>query len=179
MLKSTGPQSPVLLPLSGPRTPPDTPSQPIVSQRDPLGLMDPPRIPSPRTERLIEKRAFIRNEFRPATREWEEAAMLPVAKPTQSATEFDCYRRSMPRPREWYYPETTTVGRALPWQDRPWELQHERNVPLRRLPSKEAKAPLSTKSRMREGQVQLRKESDWDNQAMDFDCYAAHFALSS
>ena len=42
-----------------------TPPQPIVSERDPLALMDPPRLPSPRTARLIEKRAFIKNEFRP------------------------------------------------------------------------------------------------------------------
>ena len=87
VFECTRPQSPVLLPAVGPPTPPDTPSPPIVSERDPLGLWDRPRIRSPRTVKVIEKRAFIRDEIRPATRELEEAGMLPGAKPIDSAPE--------------------------------------------------------------------------------------------
>ena len=42
----------------------------------------------------------------------------------------------------------------------------------------EAKAPPSPRSRVREGQVQQRMEPHWDTQLLDFDSYAAHFALS-
>ena len=63
----------------------------------------------------------------------------------------------MPRAREWYYTETTTVGRALRLQDGPREIQHVRSEPLRPLPSKEAKAPPSPRSRVREGEGQNRK----------------------
>ena len=90
--------------------------------------MDRPRIPSPRTARLSERRAFIRNEVRPATKEWEEPGLLPGAKPVNSAPEFDCYGRPMPRPREWFYPTTTTVGRELRWHAKPWEIQHDRGL---------------------------------------------------
>ena len=48
VLESTSPQFPVMIPLVGPRTPPDTPPQPIVSESR-LGLVAQPRIPSPRT----------------------------------------------------------------------------------------------------------------------------------
>ena len=80
VLMSTGPQSPVLLPLVGPRKPPDTPPQPIVSTRDPIGLCDPPRIPSPWTSNIIGQRLKAQKENRPVTREWEEAGMLPGAR---------------------------------------------------------------------------------------------------
>ena len=85
VLESTSPESPVLLALVGPRTPPDTPPQPIVSERDPLGLMDPPRIPSPRMAHIIGQRWKALKEYRPATREWEEAGLLPGAKPVDAA----------------------------------------------------------------------------------------------
>ena len=61
--------------------------------------------------------------------------------------------------------------------DKPWEFKQDRGVPLRSLPSNEAKAAPSPKSRVREGQVEPRTESDWNTQVMDFDSYAAHFAL--
>ena len=83
----------------------------------------------------------------------------------------------MARPREGYYPETITLGRAFRWHDKPLVIQHDRNVPLRPLPSNKAKAPPIPKSRVCECQVQPRTESDWESQVMDFDSYSAHFAL--
>lgn len=70
------------------------------------------------------------------------------------------------------------VARALPWHDRPWDVQYARNVPLRRLPSKEPKAAASPKSQIREGQVQQRMESYKECEVTDFDSLAAHLALS-
>ena len=64
------------------------------------------------------------------------------------------------------------------WDDKTWEIQHDRGVPIRRLPTKEAKAASSPKSRGREGQVQPRTEANNEMQTMDFDSYAAHFALT-
>ena len=136
VLQSFCPQSPILLALLGTRTPRESPAQPIVSQREPLGLMAQPRIPSPRTSRVSEKGSFIRNEIRPASKEWEEPGLLPSAKPINSAPEFDLYGRPISRPREWYYVETTPVERALRWHDKPSEIQHGSGVPLRSIPSK-------------------------------------------
>ena len=52
------------------------------------------------------------------------------------------------------------VGITLRWHDRRWEIQHDRGVAIRQLPSKEAKAPPNRKIRIREGQVQPLTESD-------------------
>ena len=60
----------------------------------------------------------------------------------------------------------------------PWEVQNDRVEHINPLTSKEAKAPPSDRSRLREGHVHMRKELDSDSQAMDFDSFAAHFALS-
>ena len=152
----------MLLPLLGHRTQPLTPPQTIVSQRDPLGLIDPPRIPSPRTANIIGQRWKAKNEYRPATREWEEAGLLPGAKSVNGAPEFDWYGRPIPRPREWYYPKPHNLGREIGWNLGPWEVQYDRGIPLRQLPSKEPKAPPSPRSRVREGQVKQRTEPDWD-----------------
>ena len=84
----------------------------------------------------------------------------------------------MQRPREWFYPEVSTVGRALRWQDRQWEIQYDRNVPQRALPGKVAKAAPSPTTRVGEGQVQPREPTDEGGQAMDFERYTAFFALS-
>ena len=46
------------------------------------------------------------------------------------------------------------------------------------LPGKEAKAPPSPRSRLREGQVQPRMVSTEATQVVDFDTYAAFFALT-
>ena len=73
VLKATAPQSTVLLPLVGPHTTPGTPLQPIVSTRDPLGLSDPPKIPSHWTSNIIGQRLKAKKEYRPATRDWEQA----------------------------------------------------------------------------------------------------------
>ena len=97
-MKSIGPQSPVLIPLVGARTPSETPSQPIVYERDPLGLLDPPRMPSPPTANIIGQRWKTEKEYRPTTPNWKEAGLLPGARPVDIAQEFDCYGRRMPRP---------------------------------------------------------------------------------
>ena len=144
----------------------------MVSQRDPLRTTDQPRIPSPRTARIREKRAFILYEIRPANKELEEAGLLPGAKPINSAPVCDCYGRPMPRPREWYYPEKTTVEQALRWHVRTWDIKHDRNLPLRRLPSKQAKAPPNPKCRVSEGQLQSRTEANNEREVMDLEYYA-------
>ena len=72
--------------------------------------------------------------------------MLPGAKSVDSATEYNVFGGLVPRPPEWYYPQMTTVGRALRWHDKPWEIQSDRGLPLRQLPSEEAKASPSPKS---------------------------------
>ena len=64
------------------------------------------------------------------------------------------------------------------WRLERWEIQYDRCVPLPPFPCKKAKAPPSPNRRVREGQVTQRMEQDWDSQAMDFDSYAADFALS-
>ena len=64
------------------------------------------------------------------------------------------------------------------WNFVPSEVQYYRGVPLRPLSSKEAKAPRRRRIRMREGEVQPQKEAYWDAYVMDFESYAAHFALS-
>ena len=84
----------------------------------------------------------------------------------------------MPRPRQGFYPEVSTVGRALRWQDGCLEIQQYRNVLIRPLPRKESKAPRSPRSRLREGQLQPRVGIEEGAQVMDFDSYAAFFALS-
>ena len=76
-----------------------------------------------------------------------------------------------------YYPEVEKVGREITWRLGPWEVQYDRGLPLRPLPSKKAKAPLSPRSQVREGGVTRRMEQDVASQAMDFASYAAHFAL--
>ena len=159
----------MLLQLVGPRTPPLTPPPPIVSELDPLGLMDPPRIQSPSTGNITRQRWKAKMEYRRATREWQEAGLLPRAKAVDAAPEFDCYGRPIPRPREWYYPTPHNLARELGWNLVPREVQYDRGVLLRQLPSNKAKAPPSPRSRVREGQVQQRTEPDWDSQAMDFD----------
>ena len=146
--EATGPQSPVLLRLVGHGTPPYTPPQPIVSQRDPLGLCDPPRIASPRTSNVIGQRWKTKKGYLPATRDWEEAEMLPGAKPVDSPQEFDCYGRQVPRPREFYYPSPHHLGREICWNLGPWEVQEDRGEPLRPLPGKEAKAQPRPSSRV-------------------------------
>ena len=148
-LDSTSLQSPFFLPLVGPGTPPETSPQPIVSQRDPLGLLDKPRIPSPRTAQIIERRARLHKEYRPASKELEEAGSLPGGKPIGSVLELNCYGRLMPKPREWFYPEVSTVGLEMRCQDGPWEEQYDRSVPLPPIPGKEAKALPSPRSRLR------------------------------
>ena len=122
VLQFANSQPPALLPLAGPDTPPGTPPHPIFSQRDPLWLWDRTRIPSPRPARIIERRAFIRNDFRPANPEWKEAGLLPRGKPIGSAPEYYSYGSAVAQHRECFYPETTTVGRGMRWQDGPWEL---------------------------------------------------------
>ena len=107
-----------MLLLAGSRTPPRTPPPPMVSQRDPLGLWDRPRIPSPKTARVSEKRSFVGDEFRPATQEWEDAGLLPGAEPQNAAPEFNSYWSVVPRHLEWFYLEGTTVERTLRWQGR-------------------------------------------------------------
>ena len=72
----------------------------------------------------------------------------------------------------------STVGRALTWQDLPWEIQRNRNVTLRHLSGKEAKASPSRRSRLREGLVQPRVATAQEGQAMDFDSNAEFFLLS-
>ena len=126
----------------------------------------------------IERRSRICDEIRPATREWEEAGMVPVAKPIDSAPEYNVHAGLVPRPRERYYPETSKIGRVLRWHEKPWEIQYDRGVPHQHLSVKEAKAPPSPKCRLREGEVQQRTEPDWDAYVLDIDHYAAHFAFS-
>ena len=63
----------------------------------------------------------------------------------------------MPRPREWYYPKRHELRRELVWQAGPWEAQYDRGVPQPPLPGKQAKAPLSPTSRLREGGVRPRQ----------------------
>ena len=150
----------------------------MLSERDLLGFWDKPCIPSPTAARTIERRAFVRDDFRPATKQWEDAGLLPGAKPHDAPPEYNSYRSAVPRPREWFYPKVSTVGRALIWQDRPWEIQRNRNVPLRPLSGKQAKAFTSRRSRLREGQVQQRVATAEEGQAMDFYSYAAFFPLS-
>ena len=72
----------------------------------------------------------------------------------------------------------STVGRALTWQDRPWEIQRNRNVAVRRLSGREAKAFTSRRSRLREAKIEQRVATAEEGQAMDFDRYAAFFPLS-
>ena len=104
--------------------------------------------------------------------------MLPGANPVKLAPEYNYFGSLVPRPRECYYPETRTVGLELRWHHKPWEVQHDRNVPLRPLQSKEAKAPPSPTSRVRDGPVQPRTEENNEMQVMDFESYAAHFAVT-
>ena len=169
VLMSTGPRSPVLLPLVVPHTPPDTPPQLIVSTRDPLGLCDPPRIPSPRTSNFIGQRLKAHGQYRPVTREWEKAGLLPGVRPLDAPQGFDYYGRPIARPRELYYPRVEKVGREMTWRLGPWEIQHDRGVPPRPLPSRKAMAPPSPRSQVREGRVTRRMEQDWESQEMDFD----------
>ena len=65
-------QTPAFLPLAWPPPPQGTPPNPIVSQRDPLGLLDRHGIRSSRTAQIIQCRTRIRIEFRPASNEWED-----------------------------------------------------------------------------------------------------------
>ena len=104
--------------------------------------------------------------------------MLPGAEPHDASPEFNYYGSVVARVREWSYPELSTIERALRWHDRIWEIQYDRNVPLRALPGNEAKAPPSPRTLLREGQVQPRTESDQETRVMEFDSYAAHFALT-
>ena len=76
-----------------------------------------------------------------------------------------------------YNPETHKLGREITWKLGQREVQYDRGVPLRPLPGNQAKAPLSPRSQVRERHVTQRMEHDWVSQAMDLDCYAAHFAL--
>ena len=142
VLKSIGPQSPVLHPLLGPRATPYTPRQPILSQRDPLRLMDQPRISSQRTANSIGQRWLTEKGYRPATRDWQEAGLLPRARPVDTATEFDCYVGPVPRPRVFYYPSPHNLAREFSWNFGAWEVHHARGVPLRPLPSKEPRSGL-------------------------------------
>ena len=116
--------------------------------------------------------------FSQATQEWEDAGLLSGAKPIGSAPEYNSYGSIVPRPLEWFYTESTTVGLALSWKDGPWEVQYNRNVPLGPLSGKDAKASPSRRSRLREGQVQPRVATAEEGQAKDFDNYAAFFPLS-
>ena len=103
--------------------------------------------------------------------------MLPGARPLDSPQDLDCYGRPIPRPLELYYPESHKLVREITWKLGPWEVQWDRGEPLRPLPSKAVKGPPSPSSRVRARQLTQRMEQEWDSQAMDFESYAAHFAL--
>ena len=177
VVESTHSQSPVLLSLVGPLTPPGTPSQHILSQRDPLGLLDAPRIPSPRTANIIGERWKAKKEYRPASKEWEEAGLLPAAKPGNRATEFDCDGKPFSRPRDWYCPKPHNLGLDILWNLGALEVPYARRVVLRPFPTKKTKASPWQRTRLREGQVELREATEEGAQAMDFESYAGHFAL--
>ena len=122
--------------------------------------MGKPRIPSPKTCKTIGDRWFAKGEFRPATEEWEAAGKLPGVKP------LDTW---VPKPREFYYPEAN-----LP----PWEVQYDRKAPPSERRGK-AKVPPSPQTRVREGEVQTREAApEKGAQAISFESYAAHFAMS-
>ena len=104
--------------------------------------------------------------------------MLPAVKPIDFPPKYNVDGGLVPRPPDWYYPETTTMCRMLRWHDKLWEIQDDRGLPLRQRQVKEAKAPPSAKSRVSHGQVLQRMQPDWDAYVMDFDSYAAHFPLS-
>ena len=120
VLQSAYPQSPAMLPLVGPHILPGSPLHPIVSQRDPLGLFDKPRIPSPKTTNIIGQR-WKAKEYRLATKEVVHAGLLPGAKSVNSATEIDSFGRPLPKLWEWYYPEPHRLGRQIGWNPGPWE----------------------------------------------------------
>ena len=84
----------------------------------------------------------------------------------------------MPRACEWFYPETTSVGRALHSQDGTWEVHNDHGVPLRPLPAMEANAAPSCRTRLREGQVEQSVAVEEGIQVMNFESYAAFCALS-
>ena len=84
----------------------------------------------------------------------------------------------MARPREFFYPEISTVGREIRCQDGPWEVQYDRILPQRTLHGKQAKASPSPKSPGREGQVQPRAVIPEAKQIKDLDSYAPFFALT-
>ena len=126
-------------------------------QRDPLGLMGKPRIPSPKTCKIIGDRWFAVGKYRPANKEWEAAGKLPGAKPVDAPAEYDCYGRPIPKPREWYFPKPHGLGREIDWNLPPWEVQWDRGVPLPELPGK-AKAPPSHQTRVRDGDVHQQEE---------------------
>ena len=130
-------------------------STPQLSQRDPLGLMDKPRIPSPRTCKIIGDRWFVEREYRPATKEWEAAGKLPGAKSVDAPIEYDCYGRPIPKPGKWYFPAPSGSGREIAWNLGPWEVHLDRGVALLELTGK-AKATSSPQTRLREGQLQQR-----------------------
>ena len=131
--------------------------------------MGKPRIPSPNTCKLIGERWFSNGEFRNTTKEWEAAGKLPGAKPLDML---------LPKPREVSYPEPHELGREIAWNLPPWEVQWDREVTLSELPGK-AKAPPSLRSRVHEGNVQAREAIPTEGaQAIRFESYAAHFAMS-
>ena len=61
----------------------------------------------------------------------------------------------------------------------PSEVQYDLGVPLPPLRGTQAKAPPSPRSRLRNGNVQPRTVSVDETDVMDFDTYAAFFALST
>ena len=115
--------------------------------------MGKPGIPSPKTWKVIGDRWFVQGEYRPPTKEWEAAGKLPGAKSVDAPIEYDRYGRQIPKPREWYFPDPSGLGREICRNFGPWEVQWYRGVPLAELPGN-AKAPPSPQTRLRDGQVQ-------------------------
>ena len=101
VLESAYPQSPAMLLLAGSHITPGTPPQPILSQRDPLVLLDKPVIPSARTAKIIGQRWKVRAKFRPPTKECEDAGLGPGAKSVDLAPKLDSYGMPLPKLREW------------------------------------------------------------------------------
>ena len=82
-------QFPGMLMLAGFHIPPGTPPPPIVSQRDPLVLLDKPRRPSLRPSKIIIQQCKVSEEVLPPTKEFEDVGFLLSAKSVNSATEID------------------------------------------------------------------------------------------
>ena len=129
-----------MLLLVGSHTPLDTRRFAILSQRDPLGLLDKPPILSARTAKIIRQRGKIRRKFRTSTKECEDAGLWPCAKSVDWAPKLYSYGLPPPKLWEWCYPEPDSLGRQIGRNLSPLEEQDYRSVARRRLPSKGPKA---------------------------------------